>query len=185
MRNILLWIGLALAVGIGFCPAAGAAENRIGIVDFQRVLDESRAGKAAQATINKQGHEMESELKSKGEALEQMKEQLQRDALVMSKETREEKERDFRIKVNDFREIQKDYTKTARELQIRAMGRIRKDVDGLARSIAEKEGFGLVIEKQEAGVLYAPASIDITDKLIQRYDAEYVEAPAKTEAKSK
>jgi outer membrane protein len=185
MNKVVLWIGLALAVWIGVAPVAGAAESRIGIVDFQRVLDESRAGKAAQETINKRGHEMETELKSKGDELEQMKDQLQRDTLVMSKETREEKERDFRVKLNEFREIQKDYAKTARELQVRAMGRIRKEVDGLARVIAEKEGFGLVIEKQEAGVLYAPAGIDLTDRIIQRYDAEYVDEGAKTEAKSK
>jgi outer membrane protein len=185
MRSIILWIGVALAVLIGVCPVAGAAETRVGIVDFQRVLDESRAGKAAQATINKQGREMEAELKSKGEDLEQIKDQLEREALVMSKETREEKERDFRIKVNDFRKVQQDYAKTARELQIRAMGRIRDEVDGLARVIAEKEGYGLIIEKQEAGVLYAPANIDITDKIIQRYDAQYVDDQAKPEAKAK
>jgi outer membrane protein len=116
---------------------------------------------------------MEAELKAKGEAIEQMKEQLQKDALVMNKETREEKEREFRIQVNDFRESQQEFAQRARQLQIRAMSKIRNEVDTLAKAFAEEKGFTLMIEKQEAGVIYAPARIDVTDEIIRRYDAQF------------
>ena len=132
------------------------------------------AGKAAQAEINKRGKEMEAELKSKGDELESMRTQLQREAMVMSKEMREDKEREFRIKVGDFRDLQQDYAKKARELQIRAMARIRKEIDEVAKAIGEKEGFSLIIEKQEAGVLFAIPAIDLTAQVIQRYDAQPV-----------
>ena len=183
MRHSKLLTGLALAALVLWAAGAGAAEGRIGVVDFQRILDESAAGKAAQAEINKRGKEMETELKAKGEELEKIKAQLQREAMVMSKEMREDKEREFRIKVNDFREMQKDYAKSARELQIRAMGRIRNEIDKLASAVGEKEGFALIIEKQEAGVLYAPTSSDLTARIIERYDAE-VKQPAQTPAKA-
>jgi outer membrane protein len=164
------WLMVSVWFGIG--AVAAAAEGRVGVVDFQRVLDESVAGKAAQAEINKRGKEMETALKSKGDELEAMRSQLQRDAMVMTGEMREEKEREFRIKVNDLKEMQKDYAKTAREMQIRAMARIRNEVDEVARAIGEKEGFALIIEKQEAGVLFAVPAIDLTAKVIQRYDAQ-------------
>lgn len=172
MRDRILWMGLALAAVMGVAAVAGAADVRIAIIDFQRILDDSRAGKAAQESINQQGRQMESELKAKGDALEQMKEQLQKDALVMSKETREEKEREFRIQINDFRESQQEFAKKAREMQIRAMGKIRQEIDTLAKAYAEEKGFTLMIEKQEAGVIYAPAQLDVTDEIIRRYDAQ-------------
>jgi outer membrane protein len=173
MRNKVLWTGLVLAVVMGLASFAGAADMRIAIIDFQRILDESRAGKSAQETINQQGREMETDLKTKGETLEQMKAQLQKDAMVMSKETREEKEREFRIKVNDFREVQQEFAKKAREMQIRAMGKIRNEIDALAKALAEERGVTLMIEKQEAGVIYAPADSDLTGEIIRRYDAQF------------
>ena len=166
MASLLVIVCLAIGT------TAAAAEGRVGVIDFQRVLDESVSGKAAQAEINKRGKEMEATLKAKSEELEAMRTQLQRDAMVMSGEMREEKEREFRIKVNDLKEIQKDFAKKARELQIRAMARIRNEVDEVAKTIGEKEGFALIIEKQESGVLFVPPAIDLTAKVIQRYDAQ-------------
>ncbi|MEE4608998.1 MAG: OmpH family outer membrane protein [Desulfobacteraceae bacterium] len=172
MKHRILWMGLVLVAVMGMAAVAGAADVRIAVIDFQRILDDSRAGKAAQESINQQGRQMESELKAKGDALEQMKEQLQKDALVMSKETREEKEREFRIQINDFRESQQEFAKKARELQMRAMGKIRQEIDTLAKAYAEEKGFTLMIEKQEAGVIYVPAQLDVTDEIIRRYDAQ-------------
>ena len=170
--------GLVLAAVLLWAAGGWAAEAPIGVVDFQRILDESTAGKAAQASINKKGKEMEGKLKARGKELEEMKQQLQREALVMSREMREEKEREFRIKINDFKEMQKTYAQTARELQLRAMADIRKEVDTLATAIGEKEGMSLVIEKQEAGVLYFQPKADLTAKVIERYDAEFARKAA-------
>ena len=172
MKHRILWMGLVLAVVMGMAAVAGAADVRIAVIDFQRILDDSRAGKAAQETINQQGRQMEAELKAKGDALEQMKEQLQKDSLVMSQETREEKEREFRIQINEFRESQQEFAKKAREMQMRAMGKIRQDIDTLAKAYAEEKGFTLMIEKQEAGVIYVPAQLDVTNEIIRRYDAQ-------------
>ncbi|MFA7425476.1 MAG: OmpH family outer membrane protein [Desulfosarcinaceae bacterium] len=172
MKHRIFLIGWALALVVGMASVVGAADMRFAVIDFQRILDESRAGKAAQAEINQQGGQMEAELKAKGDALEQMKAQLQKDAMVMSKETREEKEREFRIQINEFREVQQEFAKKAREMQIRAMSKIRHEVDALAKAIAQERGVTLMIEKQEAGVIYAPAEIDVTDELIRRYDAQ-------------
>jgi outer membrane protein len=53
------------------------------------------------------------------------------------------------------------------------MSKIRNEVDTLAKAFAEEKGVTLMIEKQEAGVIYAPAQIDVTDEIIRRYDAQF------------
>ncbi len=164
------WTCLLVIAWLGCGATVMAADTKIGLVDFQRILDESAAGKAAQAEFNKRGKEMEAELKTKGEELEAMRTQLQNDAMVMTNEMREEKEREFRIKVNDFKELQKSHNKTVRELQMRAIARIRHDVQEMIKSIGEKEGYSLIIEKQEAGVLFTAPDADLTDRIIKRYD---------------
>ena len=146
----------------------GADIAKIGIIDFQRILETSNTGKSAQSEINKKGKKMEADLKVKGTAVEELQKKVERDALVMSKEMREEKGREIRIKINDIKTLQKRYLSEFRELENRLVTRIKKDVLGLVKEIGKKEGYLLIIEK--AGVLYYPNAIDLTDKLIQIYN---------------
>ena len=148
----------------------GADIEKIGVVDFQRILEISSAGKSAQAEIKSQGEKTEADLKKKGAELEELKKRLEREVLVMSSEMREEKEREFRIKINDFKSLEKKYKETFKELNNRLVNRIKKDVFDLIEEIGKKEGYMLILEKMEAGVLYSPDAIDITDKLIPLYN---------------
>ena len=148
----------------------GADVAKIGVVDFQRILEVSSAGKSAQTEIKSRGEKMEADLKEKGTELEELKKRLEREILVMSKEMREEKEREFRIKINDFKSLEKKYKEEFKVLNNRLVDRIKKDLYELIEEIGKKEGYLLIIEKWEAGVLYAPTSIDITDRLIIQYN---------------
>ena len=79
--------------------AAMAADvAKIGIINSQRVLMTSKAGKQAQSKINASGKKMEEELKKKGKEIEDLKSRLQREAMVLSKEVRDNREREIRIR---------------------------------------------------------------------------------------
>jgi outer membrane protein len=151
----------------------GADVAKIGVVDFQRILEVSSAGKSAQAEIKSQGEKMETDLKKKEGELEELKKRLEREALVMSREMREEKEREFRIKINDFKSLEKRYKEEFKVLNNRLVNRIKKDVFELIEETGKKEGYLLIIEKNEAGVMYSPTTIDITDKLIPQYNDKF------------
>ncbi len=51
----------------------GADIAKIGVVDFQRILETSSGGKSAQVEINKKGKAMEQTLKEKGVEIEELK----------------------------------------------------------------------------------------------------------------
>jgi outer membrane protein len=92
MRRVNRWIILAvLAVFLLAGSALGADVAKIGVVEFQRLFENSDAGKEIKAKITTQGKKMEAELKEKGAEIEELKKRLEREALVMSKEMREEK----------------------------------------------------------------------------------------------
>ncbi|OGP61170.1 MAG: hypothetical protein A2V65_12545 [Deltaproteobacteria bacterium RBG_13_49_15] len=151
----------------------GADATKIGLVDFQKILSVSNAGKYAQTEITKQGKQMEDDLKKRGDEIEEVKKKLEREAPVMSKEKREEKERDLRIKVSDFNALKKKYTDDFKELEKRFITRIQGEVIGLIEEIGKKEGFTLILEKREGGILYFPSTIDITERLIQGYNESF------------
>ncbi len=172
---------VTMVFSICFCAASsyGADVAKIGVVSFQKILEKSDAGKKATAEINKSGKEMEASLKTKGEEIDASKKKLEREALVMSKEMREQKEREIRISINDFKTLKNKYMADFKQHEARLVRDIQKEVLEIVTEMGKKEGFLVIFEKREAGVLYSPDTIDITDRLIQRYNSIFSKKASK------
>jgi outer membrane protein len=144
---------------------------KIGVIDLQKILENSNFGKSIQADLKKEKEKMESDLKQKGSEIEKIRQRLERESMVMSKEMRDDKEREQRIKINDFKTLQKRYRSDLQKLEANLMNQLKADIKEFVETIGKKEGYLLIINK--FGVLYAPGSIDITDKLIQKLNASF------------
>ncbi len=156
---------------LGCGQAAAADIAKIGVVDLQRTLETCEPGKSAQAEIKKNMDSMGEDLKIKGAEIEQLRMQLEREAMVMSKEKREEKEREFRIKLNDLKSLEKRYRSDMQNLNQKLITGLRDEVLTLVEEIGKKEGYLLIIDNRT--VMYAPASIDITDQIIKLMNEKY------------
>ncbi len=165
----ILFLGLLCFVS--FAEAADVA--KIGVVDFQKILQNSSAGKYAQAEINKKGKQMESELAKKGAGIEERKKQIEKESLVMSKEMREEKQREIRIQINDLKVMQKRYTREFKAFENRLVQRIRKDVIKIVNEMGKSGGYLMIVEKKTGEVIYIPTSVDVTDAFIQNYNKTF------------
>jgi outer membrane protein len=167
--SVTLMIAAAV-LALGGTPALGADAPKIAVVNLQTVLETSVAGKAAQGELKAQRDKLEADLKQKGSEIQELEKRLQREAMVMSKETREDKERELRIKASDFQALQKSYRGDLQDLERKLMGQLQKDVSELVNDIAKKEGYILVISN--IGVIYSQPTIDITNRLIQELNAK-------------
>jgi outer membrane protein len=171
-----------VATAFCFCLLAssyGADVAKIVIVDFQRLFKMSSAGKKAAAKLKNRHQELEADLKKKGEEIEAAKNKLEREALVISRENREEREREIRIKINDIKSLEKRYRAEMREIEQRIIGQIQEDVLKIIDEMGKQEGFLLILEKRDAGVMYSPNTIDITDRLIQKYNVNFAQKAGK------
>ena len=167
---IFLIIMMTIATaGTAFC----ADVAKIGVVEFQRLFDNSDAGKEIKAEITAKGKKMEAELKEKGAEIEELKKRLEREALVMSKEMREEKEREFRIKVNDIKTLQKRYEAELQGIQKQLMKGLQSDTIKIIDEIGKSGGYLMIMDKR--GVLYAPSTIDITDEVIKKSNQQHAQ----------
>jgi outer membrane protein len=162
-----MWV---VALFFSSTAASAADVAKIGVLDLQKILETSNSGKTIQAELKKEKEKMESDLKAKGEEIENIGKRLEREAMVMSKEMREEKEREQRIKLGDFKTLQQKYRSELQKLEVELMNQLKNDVNELVEEIGKNEGYLLIINK--FGVLYSPGSIDITDQLIQKLDAK-------------
>ncbi len=157
---------LAVGVPSGFC----ADVAKIGTVNFQRIFENSAAGKAVKAEINAQGQRMEQDLKAKGEEIKALEKRLSDDAGVMSKEAREEQRWEYERKIDEVKALKKKYDRQIQELQMQKVNSVRQEVLQLIQEYGKKEGYLLIVE--DINVVYAPKSLDLTDEIIKRYNAK-------------
>ena len=173
MKAIKTILFMVVVSSVYLFSAYAADLTKIAVVDIQNIVSLSSYGKQAQAEINKKGEELMADLKNKEKELTDLKEELERKGLAMSPEKRDEKEREFRIKLGDIKVVKGKYEKELSQLNMKLVSRIQKDVFDLVQDIGKKEEYLLIIEKREAGVMYSPDSIDITDQIIKAYNEKF------------
>ena len=174
MPRVFTCLSVATMVVFLFGGAAlGADVAKIGVLDFQKILESSKAGKEAQAEINEEGKLMETELKRRGEEITALEQQIETEKMVMKEDVRQEKQRDIRIKINDLKTLQKKYLREFQVLEEGIIKRLQKDVFAIVREIGAEKGYLLILEKRAAGVVYSPETLDVTDDVIKAYDARF------------
>ncbi len=152
------------------------ADIRIGVVDIQRVAELSSAGKMLKAEFERERGKIEGDMKRKGSEIEALKKKLEREAPVMSKDQRGRKERELDIKIYDFKLVEKRHREEFAKFQNEKLERMKKDILEVVGQIGREEGYHLIIQKSVLGsdvVLYLEGTIDITDKLVRRYNSRF------------
>jgi outer membrane protein len=178
LRNIILTTTICFGFLIMSAPAAFCADvAKIGTISFQKIFDNSIAGKAAKEEINKEGRRMEADLKSKGDEIKTLQQQLDNDAGLMSKDAREEKKWQLNRMVDDVKALKRKYDRQIQEFQVKRVNQIKKDVLDIIQNYGKKEGYLLILE--DIGVIYAPQSVEITDQIIQIYNSRQTQGTNK------
>ncbi len=171
------------AVALALAPlAARAADIKLGYVDLQRALEEIDEGKAAKAQLKKDFDEKQKQLDQRTDEVKKLDADFQKQALVMAPDAKAAKSAEIeRKKV----EVQQFFVGLQQELAGREREVTRGIFDkmvGMVRELAEAEGFTMVLDRNT--VLYAPASLDVTNELVRKYNARFAggkkdAAPAK------
>lgn len=155
----------------GFIPEVFCADvAKIGVINFQKILQESSAGKMTQKQLNEKGTEFQKKLTDEKNQLDEMKKAFEREALVLSPEKQKEKQREFRIRVNDFKKMQDDFSNEFKGMEMKLLNEIQKEVFQIANEIGKEQGYLLILEKKTAGIIYHPDQLDITDQIIKKYN---------------
>jgi outer membrane protein len=165
--SMIIWLSV-----IGLVPAAYSADSvKIGIIDFEKIMQESSAGKMNQKALNTKGTELKNKLEKEKQRLDEVGRSFEKEALVLSDEKKREREREFRNQVEDFKIMQQDYANELKNMEIKMINDMQKAVYDIANELGKKEKYTLIIEKKNAGVIYVPDQVDVTDIVIKKYNA--------------
>lgn len=176
-RSVALWIVVAAAVcAIAWLftsqqTSAQAVPSRIAVIDVQRVLSQSTAGKAATAKLKQLQDARLSKAKVMDEELRKLNSQLTAAGAALTAASRAELERqiaDKRLAVQRFAEDADKEIGTTGNRELQALeSRIKPVVDGVGKEMA----LAAIFNKFDSGLVYVNDALDITDTVITRFNA--------------
>jgi outer membrane protein len=169
MRKVVLLLFVIML----FAPAslyALDATTKIGSIDFQKVLNESEAGKKAKSDLESLVKSKQSVIDEKGKSVEKLKGDLEKQASVLSAEAKKSKEEELEKMLREYQRLVQDAQAEVKKKELELTDDIIKDIRQIVERIGEEEGYTLIIEKAGAVVLYSKKDIDITDAVIKKYN---------------
>lgn len=167
-----LALTLILAMGLATKPAPVFAADviKIGVLDLQEAINESRQGKAAKAKLVTKFERLQKELKREDEALQKMQKDFQKQAPMLSPDAKYQKEKTIARKVRAFQDKYRDYTEEMKKDEFQNTKPLLDKAVKIARALAKEKGLALLLEKQKSGIVYSVDALDITKEVIRRLD---------------
>ena len=160
------------------CVSRGTAraEGKIAIIDLRRAMTESERGLRVQARLKQLFDVKQAELDEKQKGLMAGKAELEKDAKAgkLGKELLQKKYDALQQQAMDFEKLAGDYQREMQRQDNELSTPIVQGLMALVRRVSSQNGYDIVIDRQAAP--YFRSDLDITDRLIQLYNAE--EGPA-------
>ena len=126
--------------------------SKIGVVDFQQILQESKSGLEVQSELKQKGEALKSELQIKQDEIKEMQEKYKRESVILSDEQKVRKEREIRTELNEYRVLQNQNTQKFNQIRSELINNVRKTIVDLAQKMGKSKGYMLIIEKQSGTV---------------------------------
>ena len=149
-------------------PPAQAQEAplKVAVIDVQRILTDSVAGKKALDDLRKLAESRQAEIDAKGQEVTDLQNRLNEGQLSLSPERQEQMQAELQEMLIGLRRLQDD---AERELQTRrgqAFEAIEVDVLPIITEVGQEFQYTMIFNKFQSGLLFALERIDITDLIL-------------------
>jgi outer membrane protein len=173
-RSILMKKVFALCVCVGLLLSSTlvyAQSNKIGFVDLQRILRESKRAIKEQDAFNKKKDAMDKEVIKKEEELKALKQSFEKKITsgMLSEQARRDMEQEYQQKVRDYEYFKRDKGIEAQKLYQEMTIKVLKSINMVVNKLGEEGNYTLILEA--SSVAYASEGLDITDQVIKAFDA--------------
>jgi len=149
---------------------AYAADMKIGYVDLNKALNTSDPGKKAVKMLEDMVKAKQKFIDQKGDDIKKLDEELSKQASILNPESLKEKQENRDRLMRDYQRMVKDSQEEIQKKQTGLMQDIIKEMRQVVHELGKKEGYSVIFERSESGILYIPENFDLTDKLIEKFN---------------
>lgn len=169
---IALLIGASFALfSVAETNAAPPTSNKIGVVDIQKFQKKSKNFQVISARVKKKFDAMQQKLDDERNALIRLEDDFKKQSMMLSLDAQEDKKRELEKKRRYYKYIYEDLSQEMKDTESEATSDIGKELEKIVKKIAEKDGYTLILEKRTLGMIYYSEVIDLTDRVVEVYDA--------------
>jgi len=170
MNKAILLFGLASVLLWG--TAAQDEPIKIGIVDIDQAISSTEEGKAAREEFARKQREAEAELQPMYERYKEVEDEFKAKKFVLSDEALFQKQLDLAEMRNQIENKMKGLEGKMKVDQQRLEGPLMVKLGEIIEEIGKTKGFTLILRRATPGVLYTREALDITDMVIEKYNAK-------------
>ncbi|MEW6664872.1 MAG: OmpH family outer membrane protein [Thermodesulfobacteriota bacterium] len=168
----ILWIQMCLVIAlVGLWvagPAYGAPVVKIGLVDTQKIMQESKAAKDARALILEDIKEKRALFTQKQDKVRAMEEDLEKGGKNLGEQALREKREELNKELKNLQRLKTDLEEELNKKNTELTQKILREVSEIVKAYTKDEKYTLIMETKS--VVSADEAINVTDQIIKLYD---------------
>lgn len=162
---------LACALFFSLTAPAAHADDKIGVVDLQRALNEVEEGATAKKALKNEFDAKQKTLDGKQNELKQLKDELDAQSTIMSPDKKAERVADLQRKLLEVQQLYMSLQQDLSKREGEATATIFQKMGVILAAMGAEQGFSAIVEK--TAVPFFKPSLDVTNELIRRYNGAY------------
>ena len=177
MKKFLVPVALAALAAPMFAQTTPA---RIAVIDVNKVLTSSAAGKAAYDKLKKMQDERMERAKGMDDELKKLNSDLETKRLSLSEDKVTEIQKQIADKRISMQRYAQDAEREIGEARDKELMALEAKIKPVIDTIGKEMGLAAIFNKFESGLVYASDAVDITDTVIKRFNEAQPGAAAAT-----
>jgi outer membrane protein len=182
MKKVLITMAVAALAAPMF---AQSAPNRVAVIDVQRVLTTSSAGKLAYEKLKKMQDDRITRAQKMDEEIRNLDTEINTKKLSLSEERLADMTKQLSDRKIAMQRYAQDADREVGEARDRELQALEVKIKPVIDAIGKEMGLAAIFNKFESGLVYASEAIDITDSVIKRFNEANPGAAAQPAATKK
>ena len=144
------------------------AQVRLAVVDMQRAILETEQGRHAKNSLKTVFEAHQEELNAVQERLKRQKAEIEKQERVLAPAALQKRMSEYQEQVVNLQKVYLQYQQELAQREAELTKQILVNLQGVVRQIGTAEGYTAIFD--QSGVVWAPAHIDLTDRVIGEYN---------------
>jgi Skp family chaperone for outer membrane proteins len=166
-KKILLILFVAGLVSLGYAQQP----LKVGVVRSDDVLARSQEGKRVTAQLEAKNKTLQEDLARIDDRIRENETRLNTQRLTLSQEALGNLVADLEKQRTERTRFVEDSRRELNDLQLRLFNRLQTELRPIIEEIGKEKNMDLIFDANGSGIIYFNPAVDITQEVIQRYDA--------------
>ena len=179
MKNLAVALIFSAAVLVAAAPvpaqapAAGGLPTKVAVIDFRAAITSTAEGRQVSAELQSQFASRQSELEGITKSMEDIQTRARAGERTISDEERARLQRQYQRLQQQLQRKQEEFQQDLNDAQEDAFKRMGAKMQEVVTRYARENGYAVVMDPSQAGVIYFSTQLDVTQDLIHLYDQAY------------